>query len=234
MATFSPRISPWSHVRLHDRYAHLVWILAGWAIGFAVSAVSSSILELSRPWFVLVYLVIAGPFLAAYVRWSGLDIGALVRHPWQWGIAAAVVVGAFMLWAVQGMDASPRPDGMRLVFDLVWLGLVYGTLDGLFLSVLPIVAVWNAFPERATTVRGKFALGVIALAASLIVTTTYHLGFLEFRNADIRSPLIANGLFTLGSLLAMNPLTAVVGHIVLHVASVLHGADTTVSLPPHY
>lgn len=234
MATISPRVSPWSHVHLHGRSAHLVWVLAAWAIGFAVSAVFSGIMELSRSWFVLAYLAVAGPFLAAYARWSELDLVALVRRRWMWGVAGAVVVGAFMLWAVQGMDASPRPEGMQLVFDIVWLGLVYGTLDALFLSVLPVVAVWRAFPERTTTVRGRVAIGAVALVASLVVTATYHYGYVEFRNADIRNPLLANGLFTLGYLLTMNPLTAVIGHVVLHVASVLHGADTTISLPPHY
>ena len=169
MAPFSPRVHPWSHVHLHEPYAHLLWVVAGWAIGFAVSAIFSGVLELSRSWFVLAYLLVAGPFLVAYARWSDLDIGALVRHRWPWGVAAAVVVGAVMIWVVQGMDASPRPEGLRLAFDLVWLGLVYGTLDALFLSVLPVVAVWRAFPERTTTVRGKIIVGAIALAASLVV-----------------------------------------------------------------
>ncbi|WP_166179205.1 hypothetical protein [Rubrobacter tropicus] len=48
------------------------------------------------------------------------------------------------------------------------------------------------------------------------------------------SPLIGNGIMTLGYLLTFNPLTAIGAHAALHVASVLHGVDTTVTLPPHY
>ena len=45
---------------------------------------------------------------------------------------------------------------------------------------------------------------------------------------------IGNSIFSLGFLLTANPLTAVLAHIAMHIASVFHGIDTTVTLPPHY
>ena len=34
--------------------------------------------------------------------------------------------------------------------------------------------------------------------------------------------------------LTMNPIGAIGGHIAMHIASVLHGINTTTQLPPHY
>jgi len=69
---------------------------------------------------------------------------------------------------------------------------------------------------------------------ALVVTAAYHLGYPEFRGPQVVDPLIGNGAMTLGYLLTGNPITAFGAHIALHVASVLHGVETTVTLPPHY
>jgi hypothetical protein len=69
--------------------------------------------------------------------------------------------------------------------------------------------------------------------ASLLVTTTYHLGYTEFRGSDVTDPMFGNTLMTLGYVLTGNPITALVAHVVLHVTSVIHGVDATVTLPPH-
>jgi hypothetical protein len=68
----------------------------------------------------------------------------------------------------------------------------------------------------------------------LLVTAAYHLGYVEFRDGDVGSPLFGGSLTILGYLITANPLTAVLTHIVLHVVSVWHGIDSTVTLPPHY
>jgi hypothetical protein len=80
--------------------------------------------------------------------------------------------------------------------------------------------------------RGLLA-AVIALAASLLVTTAYHWGFAEFRGPAIVQPLMGDALITLGYLLTANPVTPVAAHVA-HIAAVLHGPETTVQLPPHH
>jgi hypothetical protein len=218
----------------HVTFSHLLWLGAGAVLGFAIPALFSGVLELSRPWFVAIYLLIAGPFLATYARWSRLDVVALLRRNWQWGVLGAVVVGTVMVWGVLGWDSSSRPEGLRLIGDLLWLGIVYGVLDAVFLTVFPVIAVWQAFARYTEGWTGKIAIGVVALLASLLVTTTYHLGYPEFRGTEVGDPVLGNGIMTLGYLLTANPITAIGGHIALHVASILHGVETSVSLPPHY
>jgi hypothetical protein len=185
---------------------------------------------------VAVYALIVGVFLAGYVRWTELDIGQFLRHRWVWGVIGALVVSGMMVASVQRMPASPRPGGATLAWDLLWLGVVYGIADALLLTVLPVTAIWRAFSTVGWTDRwlGKLTAGVVAFAASLGATAAYHVGYVEFRGSQVLDPLIGNGTMTLGYLLTRSPLTTLGAHIALHVASVLHGVETTVTLPPHY
>lgn len=49
-------------------WSSLLWIPAAAVLGFAVSGLFSSVLELPRLWLVAAYLLVAGPFLVAYAR----------------------------------------------------------------------------------------------------------------------------------------------------------------------
>ena len=123
------------------------------------------------------------------------------------------------------------------MFDLLWSGIVYGGVDALLLSVLPVLAVWQAFSVLGWTVNwpGKILVGAIALLLSLGVTVSYHLGFPEYQQpGGIAGPTIGNGVMSLGYLLTDNPLTAIFSHIAMHVAGVLHGPASVIQLPPHY
>jgi hypothetical protein len=46
--------------------------------------------------------------------------------------------------------------------------------------------------------------------------------------------LIGNAVVTAAYLLAGNPLAPVLAHVIMHVAAVLHGMETTMQQPPHY
>ncbi|MFM8319790.1 MAG: hypothetical protein ACKOC5_02660 [Chloroflexota bacterium] len=213
------------------------WILAAAVLGFGITAVFSGWLRLPRSLFLVVYLALAGPFVAAYLRWSGLAIGELVRHNWVWGLVGALLAGAFVVRNVLSQPASAQVQGLQLALDIAWLGVVYGALDALFLSVVPVLATWQAFSEVnwAYGLGGKLLVGVIALAASLLVTVAYHLGYSEYRAAGgVLGPSIGNGVMSLAYLLTNNPLAAVFSHIAMHTAGVLHGPATVIQLPPHY
>ncbi|MGE5073348.1 MAG: hypothetical protein ACM3MF_07970 [Anaerolineae bacterium] len=213
------------------------WILAAALLGFVISALSAGVLRLSRRVFVLVYFALTAPFLYAFFRWSRLDIHGLVQHNWIWGLALAALVGAFLVRNVRAQPRSAAVRGFALVWDVIWLGVVYGTLDALLLSVLPVLATWQAFSgfEWAGSVPGKMMVSVFALIASLVVTVVYHLGYPEYRQRrGVVGPSIGNTVMSLGYVLADNPLSAVFSHIAMHIAGVLHGPASVVQLPPHY
>jgi hypothetical protein len=124
---------------------------------------------------------------------------------------------------------------MALVGALGWLGVVYGALDALLLSVVPVLSVYGSRPpEQLRGWKGRVRWGGAALGASLAVTAAYHLGFPEFRGPTLVQPLIGNAMVTAGYLLTGSPLAAIVAHVIMHGAAVLQGMEGTVQLPPHY
>ena len=112
---------------------------------------------------------------------------------------------------------------------------MYGVLDALLLSVVPVLSVYRSRPPEVLH-RGaaRVRWGGLALLASLVVTGAYHLGFAEFRGPTLVQPLIGNAIVTAGYLLTGSPLAALLAHVVMHIAAVLHGMEGTVQLPPHY
>ncbi len=213
------------------------WIVAAALLGFAISAVFAGLLHLPRSLFLVVYVVLVVPFLYAFMRSSSLSAGSLLKHNWIWGLVAAVLFGAFVVRNVLSQPASPTSQGAALAFDILWLGVVYGALDALFLSVLPVLATSQAFSGFgwAHSLGGKVLVGAIAVIASLLVTVAYHLGYPEYRTAGgIMGPSIGNGVMSFGYILANNPMAAVFSHMAMHITGVLHGPATVVQLPPHY
>ncbi len=213
------------------------WILAAAVLGFAVAAVFAGVFRLPRSVYLIFYVALVAPFLYGFARWSNLSIGNLIRHNWIWGLVGAVIISAFLVRNILSQPASAHSQGLALVFDVAWLGVVYGALDALFLSVLPVLATWQAFTALGWTnsLGGKILVGAIALILSLLVTTAYHLGYPEYRiSGGVTGPSIGNGVMSFGYILTNNPITAVFSHIAMHTAGVFHGPATVLQLPPHY
>lgn len=205
------------------------------ATGFATSFACATLLHLSRVVFVAVWTLVAGGFLWWYVRDQRITPGLQLRRRWLFGVIGGLFIGALLVQGVLRQAGSPAPQGGRLAIALGWLGLVYGTVDALVLSVVPVLAIYgtrSADTLRQPTARWRF--GLAAMFASLLVTGAYHLGFPEYRGTALTQPLIGNAMITAAYLMTGNPLAAIVSHVVMHGAAVLHGIDTAVQLPPHY
>lgn len=217
-------------------YAYLGWILAAALLGFATSVIFARVLRLPRNLYLLPYVGFSSLFLYAYVKWSGLSVLDLIRYQWIWGLVGAIVLGVFTVKNILSQSASARAQGVILAFDIVWSGVIYGLVDALLLSVLPVLATWQAFTLLDWTISlpGKILVGTLGMLASLFVTVAYHLGYPEYRGAGLFGPVIGNTTMTLGYLITNNPLAAVLSHIAMHVAGVLRGPASVVQLPPHY
>ncbi len=218
-------------------WSYLLWIPAAAFLGYGTAAIFSSWLHLPRSLFLVPYVILAGLFLYAYQRWSGLSIGTLVRQNWIWALIGTILLGLFLARNVLSQPASPHGIGPGLFFDLLWSGIVYGGIDALFLSVLPVLATRQAFTALGWTesIPGKILVAVIALLLSLFVTISYHWGFAEYRGpGGLAGPTIGNGIMSLGYLLTNNPLTAIFSHMIMHITGVLHGPASVMQLPPHY
>jgi hypothetical protein len=215
----------------------IAWVIAAGVLGFAISAVFSAGMRLSRNLFLILYVSLVTIFLAAFIVFNQVNLAALLTKNWLWGAVGALLVGAFLVRNVFSQPASVRSAGFPLAFELLWSGVVYGLVDSLLLSVLPVLAIWQAFSLFDWTVGwpGKIIVGVIGFIASLFVTICYHLGFPEYRvKKGIFGPTIGNGIMTIGYLLTNNPITAIFSHIAMHIAGVWRGPASVMQLPPHY
>ena len=107
--------------------------------------------------------------------------------------------------------------------------------DGLFLSVFPILVVFSALAGTRLNSRlaGKVVIGVVALAASLAMTASYHSGYSDFRSDKMTKPLSGDVIRSAPTLLTLNPIGAPIAHAALHTSAVLHSYETDTFLPPH-
>lgn len=217
-------------------YAYLLWMLGAAILSFSIAAVFAGILRLPRLIYLIPYVGLVSLFFYLYLRWSGLDLVSFFRHNWYWGLLGAVIAGFFMVRHILQQPTSPHQHGFRMVFDILWLGVMYGAVDGLLLSVFPIVTTRAAFATLGWTVLwyGKIGVGLLGLVASFMTILIYHLGYPECRSQVVFEIGGGQSILTGIYLLANNPFTAVLAHIAMHIAGVLHGPATVMQLPPHY
>jgi hypothetical protein len=212
-----------------------VWTLSAGILGFATAAVFSALLHWPRAAFVLIYLLLVLCFLVGYSRVAGVNWRTQFQRRWRSGLPGGVLLGVVLARSVLAQPGSPRPQGIGVVWSLAWYGLVYGAVDALLLNILPVLEVYRSRPaDKLRDPVYRFRSGLAALAASLLVVGMYHLGFIEFRGASLRQPLLGNAIITAGYLLTGSPITPLAGHITMHIVAVLHGMETTVQIPPHY
>lgn len=215
---------------------HLLWALAGAMLAFAIAAVFAGLFHLPRAIYLIPYTLFIIAFLYGYVYGCKPALDQFISKRWGWGLVAGIVVSVFGVQSVLLQPGSPSPQGFQLVIDLLWLGIVYGTVDGLLLSVLPVFAVQQAMAKLgwATTWRGRVGTGILALIVSMVVIAVYHLGYPEFRGTQVALPVFGVGVMSLAYIITGNPISAVLSHVAMHIAAVLHGMQTVVQLPPHY
>lgn len=216
--------------------AYAAWILVAAGVGFLVSAVFAGWLRWPRSHYVAPLVLITGALVTLYVRWSGIDVRAALAHRWPLGLAVGVVAGLLLVRNVLSQPGSGTPDGPALPGHLLWEGAVYGGIDALVLTILPNNAAWKMAGTLGWLQAwpGRIGAAVVALLASGLVTTLCHLGYPEFRNADLVLALVGNTIVSVAYLLAGAPVAPVVAPVMMHVAAVWHGAETTLQLPPHY
>ena len=142
------------------------------------------------------------------------------------------MTGAILARLSRHQPSGPRPQGWRLAATLAWEGVVYGSTEGLLLSVLPVLVTWQAFAAHGWTsgIGRSLVAGTAAMGASLAVIVVHHLGYRGFHSRAALAPVMVGcGLLSLAYLLTASPLAAVGGHILLHTALNLRGTE----MPPY-
>lgn len=68
---------------------------------------------------------------------------------------------------------------------------------------------------------------------SLLLTAVYHVGYNDFCSGKVRSPLVGNVVWSVPTLVTLNPIGSPFAHAVMHTTAVLHSYHTDLFLPPH-
>jgi D-alanyl-D-alanine carboxypeptidase len=216
--------------------SHWAWLAGGFAVAFAVPFVLADVLEIHRDVYYGLYATAVLVLIGLWARSTGYDLEAAARRRWPLAIGlGAACAGVMALMVVRTDDPTARPDGVELAGAVLWRGVVYGISDGLLLSVFPILVVFAALAGSRLNDRtaGKVVIGGIALITSLAMTAVYHLGYSDFRSDKLAKPLVGDVLWSVPTLVTLNPIGAPIAHVGLHVSAVLHSYDTDTFLPPH-
>ena len=208
------------------------WLTAIAAASFLVTWALTSRLGVPRPPYIGALTLLTGGLTWAYLTWSDTSPASFATNRWGWGLAGAAVAGALLARWSRHQPRGPRAQRWQLTATLAWDGVVYGSTEGLLLSVLAVLVTWQAFAAHGWTSGPGRALvaGIAAMAASLAVIVIHHLGYRGFHDRAALAPVMVGcGLLSLAYLLTASPLAAVGGHIVLHTALSLRGTE----LPPY-
>ena len=220
----------------HGISVHWAWLAGGLMYAFAVPYVLADVLEINRDLF---YGLYALAVIALFVLWSrstGYDLVAAAKRRWLAALLLGLAVAAVMVAIVlRTEDATARPDGIELIGAVAWRGILYGVTDGLLLSVFPILVVFAAFAGTRLhrSLSGTIAIGAIALVTSLAMTAVYHAGYSDFRSEKMQKPLTGDVIWSVPTLLTLNPIGSPIAHAGLHTSAVLHSYETDTFLPPH-
>lgn len=215
---------------------HLAWLAGGLAGGFLVPFVLADQIGIQRDVYYGLYALSVAALFAGWARDTGYSLRAAARRRPRLTAGLTLALSALAALAVtRAEDAGPHPDGVEFVAALLWRGVVYGATDGVLLVSFPILVVFAALGQTELRRRrgGLAAVAALALAASMLMTATYHLGYEDFRSDKLARPMSGDLIWGPATLVTLNPVAAPVVHATAHVTAVTHDYDSDLFLPPH-
>jgi hypothetical protein len=211
-----------------------VWLAGGALLFLAIPFVGTDLLGLQPDLYYLGYFTVAVLWFVAFLATHRTQL----RDLWRVNLKASLAVGALAGIAVAGIvfrsAATDHPDGWRWSFEIVWRGVVYGGVDALTLFVFPAAVAYLLMHGDRSGAKRRIGYAGLALTLSLLVSASYHLGYPDYRGADMRSPLIGTVMASSATVLTGNPVGAFVTHGAAHVSAVVHQSEggPTKMLPP--
>ncbi len=214
-------------------FGHLKWIAWGVVVGFGTSFIFGDLVSLPVDLYYLIYFGIVITFFSVYVRRTRLNLREWFSRRLVWGILLGLVFGALMVQNVLSRPETEKFTGAYLAWSIFWRGLIYGAIDGLLLSSFPWTVTWRAFDVEKKPLGKKIAFGFLTWLFILLITTSYHLGYSDFRSNKILQPNIGNTIISVPTLISANPIGSPITHAIMHITAVIHSPKTELFLPPH-
>lgn len=207
----------------------LLWLAGLFVLGFAVTWLLTDLGGMRRTIYIFFLTTATLGFTAGYLIWSGTDTRDFLLHNWGLGLLGAAVAGALLGIGITQQGAGLPRHGSRLGAAVIWEGAVYGIAEGLLLSVLPVLFVWQSGWLADWSSNGLIVAGVLGVLASAAFIAVHHLGYRGLRGPQLITITPAVTLLSVAYALTASPLAPVIGHIVTHVAAVTHGTE----MPPY-
>ena len=214
-------------------WGSLLWLAGLTVAAFAVAWLSGTRrMRITRTAYIPILFVVTAALAAGYVAWLGVGVADLAGNAWGWGVVAAFVAAVVIAKPLsrQPVDRA-RPEGRRLVADLVWEGGVYGVAEGVLLSALPPFMAWQMVHALGWTgdgVGATVARWAVPIAAAGVVVVVHHLGYWNCRNVILVPITLALTVLTLGFLVTGSWIAPALGHVFMHAEATLHGTE----MPP--
>jgi len=216
------RSSPW------------LWMIIGLGLFFAVPWAGTDTFGLQPDLYYLIYFTIAVAWFAAFLTAYRTQLRDLWTLNLAWSLAIGAIAGVAVASIVFSSAGTDHPDGWRWWFEIGWRGVVYGSVDALTLFVFPAAVAYLLMHGDRSGAKRKLGYAGLVLCLSLLVSTSYHLGYNEYRDADLRSPLIGTVMADSPAVLTGNPVGAFLTHATAHVSATVHQnqGGPTHMLPP--
>lgn len=225
---------PTSDERTSGTAAPLLWMAGGMALFFLVPYVGTDLAGLQPDLYYLCYFTIAAAWSGAFLVTYRDRLHDLWRLNLPWSLAIGAMAGIAVAAIVLRSAGTDHPEGWRWWFEIGWRGLVYSGVDAMTLFVFPTAVAYLLMRGDRTGAKRKIGYAGLVLSLSLMMSASYHLGYAEYRDADLRSPLIGTVMADSAAVLTGNPVGAFVTHGSAHASAVVHQNEggPTKMLPP--
>ncbi len=210
----------------------LLWFCDGLLLFFLIPWFGTSVLTLDNDFYYAVFIWSALTFLVLYVRTTNSDIVGLVRIGWRSSVFVGVLASVYLVVNVWNANATEHPDGLLLLFEILWRGVAYGIVSALVVTAFPLAVAIGLLGGVPSGVTRRAAVGLLTLVLVWTMSTTHHLGFAQFDRDDIVTPQLATTAISVPAILTLNPIGSVLAQTSFHVAVTLRVFESNVLVPP--
>jgi len=211
---------------------HLGWFTVIATLAFLVPVIGTTVLELQHDLYLLIYFTITLAVLGVYATRAGVDVGARLRRYWPASLALGALLAVFVVRNLLDGASTPHPDGVYFAFELVWRGVIYGIVDATLLSAFPALVAFALVRSDVHGIGRKLVFGAGTLVLSAVITATYHLGYEQFQNDRVATPVGGNVAMSIPAIITTNPIGSLAVHPTMHVAAIIHEYEGDTYLPP--
>ena len=214
------------------------WLVGSAVLFFLVPFVGTDLLGLQPDLYYVVLLHRRGRVVRRVPRHVRREPCATCGAP-TWGGAWSSVRSPASVWSAScsRRAGTGHPDGWRWWFGIGWRGVVYGSVDTVVLFVFPAAVAYLVLHGNRAGAARKVGYAALVLALSLVMSTAYHLGYPEYRDADLRSPLVGTVMANSAAVVTGNPVGAFLTHVPAHISAAVHQnrgrSDPHAAAPDH-